>query len=366
MQTNLTHEAATFADALAQRRQLVYDYLDNWPGAEKFQPRDIHDALFSYVRHRGKALRPSLLMLACGAAGGDEIQALPAAGAVEIFQIWTLVHDDIIDRDETRRGGPTVHARYTAHAREEHGLVGAEAAHYGTAVAILAGDLQQSWSYALLSDLLTRGVSPTVVLSLVRKMAESLTPSLLEGEMLDVQFAVSPPETLTDEDVLNMMSKKTSALFEYSAWAGATIGQGDRPDTDDMAGRLGRFASLCGIAFQLHDDLLGLTADEKVLGKPVGSDLREGKRTLLVCRALANLDEESRSDLLRTLGNAGASHDQIKNALSLIDRSGAHEEIRLLANSYLSQALGILESLPHSPYVSLLESWATFTLARKY
>lgn len=365
-QNNPTQDMASFEVALQERRRLVYDYLDSWPGAESFKPQDIHDALFSYVRRRGKALRPSLLMLCCGAVGGDEMQALPAAAAVEIFQVWTLVHDDIIDRDDLRRGGPTVHARYTAHAREVYGLPAAEAAHYGTSVAILAGDLQQSWAYALLSDLTARGVSAALVMKLVRRMSASLTPQLLEGEMLDVQFAFARQASLSEDDILQMLTKKTAALLEYAAWAGATIGLGGKPDTHNYADTLGRFASLCGIAFQLHDDLLGLTADENLLGKPVGSDIREGKRTLIMYRALASVDDVSRTKLLSVLGNEGATPLEIAGALVIIKECGALQAVGELANEYISQALQLLEKLPESEYKHYLRSWASFMLTRKY
>jgi geranylgeranyl diphosphate synthase type I len=355
-----------FAEALNTRRRLVYDYLENWPGASSFRPSDIHDALFSYVRRRGKGLRPALLLLCCGEAGGDEAQALPAAAAVEIFHIWTLVHDDIIDRDELRRGHATVHAQYAQYARESLRLSDVEAAHYGMAVAMLAGDLQQGWSFGLLSDLTERGVRPETTLSLVQRMAGSLTPLLLEGEMLDVQFSFARPDSLTEDDILHMLSCKTAALLEYSAWAGATIGMGGRPDRDDVAGKLGRFASMCGIAFQLQDDLLGLTADEAMLGKPVGSDLREGKRTLIIYRALANLGAKERKELLATLGKSRASQGEVQRALSLIEQSGATDGIRSLANSYISQALAVLDAVPQSNYTELLRSWASFMLAREY
>jgi geranylgeranyl diphosphate synthase type I len=359
-------ELEAFTEALSSRRLLVYDYLENWPGAADFRPDDIHDALFSYVRRRGKALRPALLMLCCGAAGGNEAQALPAAAAVEIFHIWTLVHDDIIDRDALRRGHPTVHARYEDIARKSLGLSESEASHYGIAVAILAGDLQQGWSFGLLSDLAERGIDQGVVLRLVQRMAQSLTPLLLEGEMLDVQFAFAPPESLNERDILHMLHCKTAALLEYAAWAGATIGIGARQDKGDVAGRLGRFASKCGIAFQLQDDLLGLTADEAVLGKPLGSDLREGKRTLVVHRALAALDDGDRATLLGTLGKGHASHDEVRLALSLIERSGALDDVRALANSYISQATAEIDGLTEGEYTRLLRSWASFMLARKY
>ncbi len=293
---SLTREEwSAFEEALRHRRDLVYDYLNTWPGTDAFRPTEIHDALFSYITRRGKALRPLLLLLSCAAVGGDEWQAVPAAASVEVFQTWTLVHDDIIDRDHTRRGKPTVHAQYEERARRDLGMDNKAAAHYGTTVGILAGDLQQSWSYALLSDLAERGVQHSIVLELVRRMATSLTPQLLEGEMLDVQFSIPGAPSPGEEAILDMLSKKTAALLEYAAWCGAKIGLGGGADEHGYADALGKFARLCGVAFQLHDDILGLTADEALLGKPVGSDLREGKLTYVVSCALAKGNELQRS-----------------------------------------------------------------------
>jgi geranylgeranyl diphosphate synthase type I len=355
-----------FIAELKRRRDLVYEYLDSWHGAGDFKPADIHDALFSYVRNRGKGLRPALLMLCAGAVGGDELQALPAAAAVEIFQIWTLVHDDIIDRDLLRRGSPTVHSSYAQQGLERYSLTKTEAEHYGLSVAILAGDLQQSWGYALLCDLANRGVGAELVLKLINRMSASLTPRLLEGEMLDVQFSLSPVESLTEDDILRMLSGKTAALLEYAAWAGAMIGLADREDQNGNAERLGHFAALCGTAFQLQDDLLGLTADEATLGKPVGSDIREGKRTLLVFYALAALDEANRSKLVSVLGAQQASSSEIRSAVDIILNSGARERVETLANSYISQALNILDELPDSESKGLLRQWASFLLARRH
>src|SRR5688572_5365621 len=210
-----------FQEALETRRDKVYAYLEGWPGAAQFRPIDIHDGIFSYIKRRGKALRPLVLLLSCAAVGGDEEQALPAAAAVEVFHTWTLVHDDIIDRDATRRGSPTVHAHYTSHAHTAHGIPHDEAAHYGTAVAILAGDLQQSWCYDLLGSLSDRGVKPDLIVVLMRRMAGVLTPQLMEGEMLDVQFSLMPIEELSEDDIIRMLTRKTAALLEYAAWAGA-------------------------------------------------------------------------------------------------------------------------------------------------
>lgn len=370
MQTQLAssteQERAEFMAALEQRRLLVYDYLDAWAGASAFRPSDIHDAIYSYVQRRGKALRPLALLLCCGAVGGDEAQALPAAAAVEVFHTWTLVHDDIIDRDDTRRGKPTVHAQYAMHAKEVYDLKGEEAAHYGRTVAILAGDSQQSWAYALLSDLRNREVDPRLVLELIERMATSLTPQLLEGEMLDVQYALTPFDALAERDVMTMLTKKTAALLEYAAWCGAKIGLAGSDQSDEVAAKLGRFASLCGAAFQLHDDLLGLTADEAKLGKPIGSDIREGKRTLIVYRALAKANQHQRERILSTLGSPQAGAAEIAEVLDIMSETGAVSEVRESANSLIEQALTILEELPATPQRKLLSSWATFLLAREH
>jgi geranylgeranyl diphosphate synthase type I len=129
---------------------------------------------------------------------------------------------------------------------------------------------------------------------------------------------------------------------------------------------LGEFARLCGIAFQLHDDLLGLTADESVLGKPVGSDLREGKLTYIVCRALAKADPLKRATLAATLGNRSASQEEITEAIGIVGATGALSDGEVLANSYINQALRHLDVLPPSSSRALLRVWALYVLARRY
>lgn len=359
-------EWQAFERALRERRDIVYSYLDNWPGTTAFRPPEIHDALFSYILRRGKALRPLLLLLSCAAVGGDEQKALPAAAAVEVFQTWTLVHDDIIDRDRLRRGKPTVHAEYEERGIRDLNLDHSAAAHYGTTVGILAGDLQQSWCYALLGDLSQRGVSDAVVLDAIRRMATSLTPELLEGEMLDVQYSIPGAPPPGEAAVLDMLGKKTAALLEYAAWCGARIGLGDSADIHGYADSLGKFARLSGLAFQLQDDILGLTADEAVLGKPVGSDLREGKLTYVLCRALAMGDEFQCSIIKAVLGGTWTSTAAIEFAIKTIRDTGAISDAETLANSYISQALKYLSTLPPTQNRDLLRAWAVYLLARKY
>jgi geranylgeranyl diphosphate synthase type I len=196
-------------------------------------------------------------------------------------------------------------------------------------------------------------------------MANDLTPGLLEGEMLDVQYSLMNAEDLDEDRILHMLTMKTGTLLEYAAWCGARIGLGSALDHQGIADKLGRFASLCGTAFQLRDDLLGLTADESRLGKPVGSDIREGKRTLIVYKALKRADPAERRVLLSTLGKNDASTAEIEKVLHILDSTGACDEVAALAREYVDQALGILDLLRPSEYRDLLRSWALFLLVRE-
>lgn len=184
--------------------------------------------------------------------------------------------------------------------------------------------------------------------------------------MLDVQFSFKQPDLLSEEDVLHMLTRKTAALLEYSAWCGACIGLAGAADIRGFAANLGKFASLCGTAFQLHDDLLGLTGDEQLLGKPVGSDVREGKTTLIMHKALARASSAERTVLLSALGNSAASRELISDVLHIVESTNAQKDVVQLANLYIDQALTLLYSLPDSSYRRLLSTWATFLLVRKH
>jgi geranylgeranyl diphosphate synthase, type I len=375
--TGVAGTAVDFREALKSRRDLVYGYLESWPGIPSFRPEHMQRAIMSYVQQRGKGLRPALLLLSCGAMGGDEEQAVPAAAAVEIFHIWTLVHDDFIDRDATRRGSPTVHAEFGDLAVSQSGLSKQDASHYGASVAILAGDLQQSWSYGLLCELADRGVPAELVVELVRRMGMRLTPQLMEGEMLDVQYSLPnsragggvagvDASVPSSAEILEMLEKKTGALLEYAAWAGARIGAARSGMDPVLADRVADFARLAGLAFQLHDDVLGITADERELGKPVGSDIREGKQTYLVSLTIERAERKEREALLAALGNRSATPTQVADAVGAIQAAGALEDTTRLANSYIDTALRWLESLPASVQRDLLRDWAHYLLARTY
>ncbi|MDQ7799145.1 MAG: polyprenyl synthetase family protein [Candidatus Edwardsbacteria bacterium] len=349
------------------RKEKVYQYLQLKDRPEKFQPEDIYCGVHKYLKAGGKSLRPAVLLLACGAVGGDEDKAIPAAAAVEVYHTWTLVHDDIIDRDGTRRGVATVHEELKNRAIKKLGLKGEEAAHYGQAMAILAGDLQQGWTISLLTELAReKGISPILVLQLILDLEVDVQCNLIEGEALDLQYSKVPIEALSEEKILAMLWKKTGALYQFAGRAGAMIGIDQPNSRHPYVEALSLFTSNCGIAFQLQDDILGILADEKKLGKPVGSDIREGKRTVIVYHALGEANRKEKSLILKTLNNSKAAPNQVKQVTKLFQELGSIAYTAEMAQKYVRKAVAALETLPDSEYKKLLMLWADYMINREF
>jgi geranylgeranyl diphosphate synthase type I len=350
---------------LSSRRQRVYDYLFASEYAKRFAPAHLHDAAFSYLKLGGKSLRPSVLLLACAAVGGEEAVAVPAAAGIEVYHTWTLVHDDIIDRDDRRRGAPTVHVEFAQRGASEFGLPAGEAEHYGHVIGILAGDVQQSWSYMLFREMHTKyQVDAALVLRLVGELATNVQLTLVEGELLDVQYAKREVKALSEELVVEMLRKKTGILYEFAGRAGATIGLGDASMSHPLIANIGEFCSRCGTAFQLQDDILGVIGSAEKTGKPVGADIREGKKTLIVYHALLNADEAQKRDLLSIIGNVAATPDQIAHATALLTELGGIAYTQKLATRLVDEGLALLMQLPPSPYRDLLQQWAEYLIDR--
>ncbi len=356
---------STLLSELALRRERVYDYLFASDYGQRLAPAHIKDAAFSYLKHRGKSLRPSVLMLSCGAVGGDENHAVPAGAGIEVYHTWTLVHDDIIDRDNRRRGAPTVHVEFAERGEHELGFAGAEAEHYGRVIGILAGDVQQSWAYILFHDLHTRyGADPALVLNLVGELMTDVQLTLVEGETLDVQFTRREALALSETQVIDMLRKKTGMLYEFAGRAGAMIGLNDATGKAPEVGYIAHFCEQCGTAFQLQDDVLGVVGNPTQTGKPVGADLREGKKTLIVFHALRHANDVQRRDLLSVLGLPYATSEQILNATRTLEDLGSIEYTRQIAARMVHDALDSLMKLPPSRYRDLLQQWAEYLITR--
>jgi geranylgeranyl diphosphate synthase type I len=359
-------ERQEFLDKLRECGRTTDACLRNSAYRDEFGPEPLREAALAYVGRGGKRLRPAVLMMCCGAAGGDPQAVEPAAAAIELFHTWTLVHDDIIDNDATRRGEPTAHILAAAHAGRQ-GYGEADSVRFGRDTAILAGDILQGWSTAMLLDCARDPrCPPAVVLALAAQMEGRIVPRLIRGEMLDVCFAGQSPERLTEAEVLEMLRLKTGVLMEFAAVAGACLGNGRLPDDNPLASLLGEFAWRCGIAFQLQDDILGIIGDEKQLGKPVGSDVREGKRTVILLHALAQAAPAARIRLLDAFGNPILPITELAWVRETLERLGSFDYARQLAEAQLASARHALAKVPASSYRDWLEAWADFMVKREF
>lgn len=340
--------------------------VDTFPG--RVAPDYLSAAMVSYPARGGKRLRPALLLWCCQAAGGDPEMAWPAALAVELYHNWTLIHDDIIDDDSIRRGQPTCHVMLGLGVPRQ-GLnrgPGRRRAAFGTNMAILAGDNLHAWSVEAMSRLADNGVDGQVVLALLRRMCSWLTPNLISGEALDVEFELR--HDLSSSEIREMMYLKTGALLQFCAEAGVMIGRSIADPLEDTVAKAGKFAAKAGIAFQMHDDILGMFGDEDKLGKPVGSDLAEGKNTLLLARTLELADAEGRNRVFAVQGSGQAmTTGQLAECRRTIETCGARKAVEMEAAGMAEEAGALLEEcFRPSPSREMLEKWLEFLTHRSF
>lgn len=350
-----------FLASLQESRRLVDACLARHPCRGRFGPEHLREAALAYPDAGGKRLRPALLLAACRLAGGDPAAAVPAAAAVELFHTWTLVHDDIIDNDSLRRGRPTAHALAAGRAAEALGYEAEAARLYGRDNAILAGDLLHAWSAALFAE---TDAEPRLVLGLLREMEAEVVPDLVRGEMLDILYSRQDPATLSEAEVLEMMRLKTGVIMAFAARAGAAVGAGRPPEELPLAAALAEIAWRSGIGFQLQDDILGIVGDEASLGKPVGSDIREGKRTVILLHALRHARE--RDELRRLLAAPALGEAEVARIRAIFEASGSIARAQELANEQLGLVRTLLAALPDSPHRAWFGAWTDFMLDRNH
>ncbi|MGC7846053.1 polyprenyl synthetase family protein [Desulforudis sp. 1088] len=256
-----------FLDRLAEKRYLVDAALDRYlPGAD-VHPAVIHEAMRYSVFAGGKRLRPAMTLAACEAVGGDPGKAMAAACAFELIHTYSLVHDDLpaMDDDDLRRGRPTSHKVY------------------GEALAILVGDALLTLGFGLLGrSVREHGCLDGNALGLVEDVAEACsTMGLIGGQVMDIQ---STDRQADPAELEYIHRTKTGALFRAAVRAGCILGGG----SGQQLKQLTAFAEHFGLVFQITDDILDVVGDEKVIGKPVGSDTRNRKLTYV---SLFGLDE---------------------------------------------------------------------------
>ena len=293
----------------------------------KGKPSKLYAAASHLIVNGGKRLRPFMVVKSCQILGGRNSDAMPAAGAVEMIHNFTLVHDDIMDNDDMRHGVPTTHKKF------------------GLPVAILAGDVLFSKAYQVLSRTNLPSKSTT---ELVLRLAKACV-DVCEGQLLDIGMAEG--KTIpTQSQYIVMVSKKTAALFDVSCAMGAICAKANRKDITNLSS----FGKNLGIAFQITDDLIGVLGDPKVTKKPVGNDLREGKKSLPILLAIKKAKRKNKKIILHAFGNQKAKKKEIEQAVMVIKSLGIEKTVRDQALGYAEKAKKSLNSYSGTPKKELI------------
>ena len=293
----------------------------------KGKPTQLYDAASYLIVNGGKRLRPFMVMKSCEILGGELKDAMPAACAVEMIHNFTLVHDDIMDNDEMRHGVPTVHKKF------------------GIPIAILAGDVLFSKAYQILSN---SNLPSKASNELVSRLAKACV-DVCEGQLLDIKMAESK-KIPSQANYIKMIEKKTSSLFDVSCSMGAICAKAKQRDIT----KLSTFGKNLGIAFQITDDLIGVLGDPRMTKKPVGNDLREGKKSLPIVLAITKSKGNDKKIILKTFGNAKATKRDIEKAVESIRALGIEKIVRKQALLYSEKAQKSLNNYSGSAKIELL------------
>jgi geranylgeranyl diphosphate synthase type I len=257
---------------------------------------------------------------------------LPAAVAVELVHNFTLIHDDIMDEADLRRGLATVHKKW------------------GVPRAIIAGDAMYSKAFEILSC--TKSDPQRLVESL--ELLSKTCTDICEGQWMDMNFATR--KDVTEEEYMRMVEKKTAVLFAAALKMGASLSGANH----DHARALWDFGRFTGVGFQIYDDVIDLITPEEILGKAQGGDIVEGKRTLIIIHAL------SKGVSIEALGKSNATRSEINAALITLKESGSIDYAMNKAIEFVDQGKAALSVLPDSEAKITLIRLADYMIERKY
>ncbi len=313
-----------FKDALKKIKKEVDQVLDIHLSKEIEQTKqdDIVVAnavehLKKTVLHGGKRARPALTVYGYKSVtdkSNDDLMQI--AAGMELLHTFLLIHDDIMDQDDLRHGVPTMHAEYTKRAKI---LFGEENAHFGDSVGIIMGD----YCYAFANKLIfSTNFAPELIIKALTNIQKVVKQTAI-GQFQDVVLGYAKDGS--EDEIMKMYENKTARYsFEGPLHVGAILAGADK----NYCKKLSDFALPLGIAFQIQDDILGVFGDEEKTGKPVGSDIEEGKKTILVAKAFANANKKQKNELQSLLGKANVSEEEVRQFRAILTEVGAYQEAR--------------------------------------
>jgi len=302
-------------------------------------PLRLREASDHLIKAGGKKLRPVLVILSCNSVGGRNEDAFKTAASMELIHTFSLIHDDIMDKDEMRRGKPSVHKLW------------------GEPMAILAGDTLFSKAFDTVLQTDVTHIDADKVVDALKTVVDSCI-KICEGQALDITF--EGKLDVNEEEYMTMIYKKTAALISAATKAGAILGGGN----EEQINALSEYGRLIGLAFQIQDDYLDVVSDEEDIGKPVGSDILEGKMTLMVVHTLANASNEDKKALKSIL--KANDEDLVDDAISLFKKYNSIEYTRKIALDNVKTAKELLDVLEDSEAKESLKLIADFVVSRTH
>ena len=286
------------------------------------KPKGLYEPIGYTLAAGGKRVRPQLALLATKLFGGKEEDVLPAALALEVFHNFTLLHDDVMDKAEVRRGRPTVHVKWNENT------------------AILSGDQMMIEAYKLLSQV------PEKKLAKVLRLFNKMATEICEGQQYDVDF--EQRDDVTIAEYMEMIRLKTSVLLATALQIGAYIGYAD----EDQQEKIYAYGIHVGLAFQIQDDMLDCYGDEATFGKAIGGDIAENKKTYLWLTAA----EKGASEELSVRDES--KEERFKRIIGIYDRLGVKASAEKEIARQTEEAVACLESLPQNEYTEQLRAMA--------
>jgi len=282
------------------------------------------DALEDYLLEGGKRLRPLFAYAGFMATGSTPNRSdIRAMASLELLQACALIHDDLMDGSDTRRGKPAIH-RHFEKMHQQNSMLGLSE-QFGAAAAVLLGDLALVWSDHMLHN---SGLSHDSLTSALR-IHDEMRIELMAGQYLDVREA-GEREYSVERSLRIARYKSGKYTIERPLHLGAVIARPSETDHSELLNVLSAYGLPLGEAFQLRDDLLGIFGDPEVTGKPAGDDIREGKRTVLMAMTMEKASPAARAELTAHLGNPNLSLDSIESLSSLIIETGAVADVEAL------------------------------------
>ncbi|MBM3229092.1 polyprenyl synthetase family protein [Candidatus Parvarchaeota archaeon] len=304
------------------------------------KPKEVYGLIWDFLGRGGKRFRPMMCLLSCEAVGGEFHKALPVAASLELFHNFTLIHDDIEDNSQMRRGKPCLHISY------------------GLPLALNAGDglFMASWKALFSLD-----AKPEKIIEIANVLYSSYV-SVLEGQAIELNWHANNLWEIKPEDYVHMVSGKSGALIGGACKSGCLVGEGSKNQAD----KIYKYGVDVGVAFQIQDDILNIVGDEKKYKKEIGGDIVEGKRTLMVLDLLSKCSESQATRMRNTLDSKKASKEDIKLISSLMADYGSLTYAADYARRLVVEAKKNLDCLPKNHATQKLYDMADYLINREF